>query len=136
MSEQILKAIIQLLAIVAKEDDLTKDDKKAIEDFLLESVSHEDAKRYMKLFKQLVDESIASAADEISRINEICDKINAEQTIQKKTIVILDLIELIAADKHISDRENELVYHISDRLNIDKKRTDLIKALSKTKKSL
>lgn len=128
MSEQILKAIIQLLAIVAKEDDLTKDEKQAIEDFLLESVSHEDAKRYMKLFKQLVDESIASAADEISRINKICDEINAEQTIQKKTIIILDLIELIAADKHISDRENELVYHISDRLNIEKKRTDLIKA--------
>ncbi len=128
MSEQILKAIIQLLAIVAKEDDLTKDEKRAIEDFLLESVSHEDAKRYMKFFKKLVDESIASAADEISRINKICDQINAEQTIQKKTIIILDLIELIAADKHISDRENELVYHISDRLNIDKKRTDLIKA--------
>ena len=42
MSEQILKAIIQLLAIVAKEDDLTKDEKRAIEEFLLESVSHED----------------------------------------------------------------------------------------------
>lgn len=128
MSEQILKAIIQLLAIVAKEDDLTTDEKRAIEDFLLESVSHEDAKRYMKLFNQLVDDSIASAADEISRINKICDEINADQTIQKKTIIILDLIELIAADKHISDRENELVYHISERLNIDRKRTDLIKA--------
>ena len=128
MSEQILKAIIQLLAIVAKEDDLTKDEKRAIEDFLLESVSHEDAKRYMKLFKQLVDESIASAADEITRIDTICDKINSEQTVQQKTIIILDLIELIAADKHISARENELVYHISDRLNLERKRTDLIKA--------
>lgn len=128
MSEQILKAIIQLLAIVAKEDDLTQDEKRAIEDFLLESVSNEDARRYMKLFKQLVDESIASASDEISRINVICDKINSEQTIQQKTIIILDLIELIAADKHISDREDELVYHISERLNIERKRTDLIKA--------
>lgn len=128
MSEQILKAIIQLLAIVAKEDDLTTDEKKAIEDFLLESVSDEDANHYMALFNQLVEESMASNADEISRINQVCDQINAEQTIQKKTIIILDLIELMAADKHISDRENELVYHISDRLNIDKKRTDLIKA--------
>lgn len=128
MSEQILKAIIQLLAIVAKEDDLTKDEKKAIESFLLESLSKEDAKKYLKLFEKLVYGSNLSNDEEIEKINGICDQINKEQTIQKKIIIVLDLIELIAADGHISERENELVYHIADKLNIEKKKTDLIKA--------
>ncbi len=128
MSEQILKAIIQLLAIVAKEDDLTKDEIAAIQDFLSESLSNDDAKRYMRYFKELAKDDGSSKQQEHQRIDKVCEQINREQPIQQKIIIVLDLIELIAADGHVSTRENELVYYISEKLNIDKKRTDLIKA--------
>jgi len=128
MSEQILKAIIQLLAIVAKEDDITKDEIAAIRDFLSESLSDDDARRYLILFKELAKKQTLSQQEEHDQIDKVCQEINQNQPIQQKIIVVLDLIELIAADGHISKRENELVYYIADKLNIDKKRTDLIKA--------
>ena len=37
MSEQLLRVIIHLLAIVAKEDDVTEDERIAIQDFLLDN---------------------------------------------------------------------------------------------------
>ncbi len=128
MSEQILKAIIQLLAIVAKEDDLTKDEISAIEEFLAESLSFDDARKYLKLFKELVEVSPGTQAEEYRRIDEVCFEINRDQPLQQKILIVLDLIELIAADGHISVRENELVYYISEKLNIEKKRIDLIRA--------
>ena len=128
MSEQILRAILQLLAIVAKEDDLTQDEISAIEGFLNETLSQEDARKYLKYFKKLADSTQLSDEAEHDAITKVCDKINHAQPIQQKVIIVLDLIELIAADGHISERENELVYFISEKLNIDKKRTDLIRA--------
>ena len=128
MSEQILKAIIQLLAIVAKEDDITKDEISAIRDFLNESLSADDAKRYLILFKELAKKQSLTDKQEYAQIDKVCNEINRDQPIQQKIIIILDLIELIAADGHISKRENELVYYIAGKLNIDQKRTDLIKA--------
>ena len=128
MSEQILKAILQLLAIVAKEDDLTNDEQKAIRGFLKETLSQADASQYMKLFGQFVGESIASMQQEIEQINQICHRINQEQTAQKKMVVVFNLIQLIAADGYISERESELVYHIAEKLNVEKRQTDLIRA--------
>ncbi|MBV6643825.1 MAG: ATP-binding cassette domain-containing protein [Cyclobacteriaceae bacterium] len=128
MSEEILRAIIQLLAIVAKEDDVTLDEKASIENFLLESLTKEDTKKYLTLFEEWASTSTEDPELELKRINSICAQINANQTSQQKIVVILNLLELIAADGQISQRESELVYHMSEQLHVPKKLTDLIKA--------
>jgi ABC-type multidrug transport system ATPase subunit len=58
----------------------------------------------------------------------ICNQINQSQTNPQKTVIILKLVELIAADGKVSDRENELLYYITQGLNINVKIADLIKA--------
>ena len=50
MSEQLLKAIIELLAIVAIEDDVTEDERLSVENFLLQNLNKEETKKYMSLF--------------------------------------------------------------------------------------
>jgi len=127
MSEKLLKAIIQLLAIVAKEDQVTSDERASIEKFLLESLNSEEAKRYLALFDVIVSQSTI-VFDEKQEIKRITDQINKELTKQQKVVVILDLLELIIADGRISKRENELVYLIARSINIPKEITDHLKS--------
>ncbi len=127
MSEDILKAIIQLLTIVAKEDDVTLDEKATVLNFLMENLSQNDANRYYRFFENIILEDDTSAEDQESQIDKICKRINNSQTNQQKIVIILKLMELIAADGTVSKRENELLYHISETLHINTKITDLIK---------
>jgi ABC-type multidrug transport system ATPase subunit/tellurite resistance protein len=128
MSEEVLNAIVQLLAIVAKEDEVTLDERASIHNFLMESLSSEEAKKYMKLFDRLSNEESGDKNAENNKIVELCNQINTDQTAQQKIAIILNLITLIAADGEVSAREKELLYFISSQIHISKKVTDLIKA--------
>jgi len=127
MSEEILSAILKLLAIVAKEDELTQDEKKSVEHFLHGRLNSEAAQKYYRLFEDFTkDQQYVSNED--LQIKDTCDQINHEQTAQQKTIILLELIALIAADGMVSQRENELLYFISEQIHIERSITDLIKA--------
>lgn len=131
MSEQLLKAIIHLLAIVAIEDDVTADERASIEGFLLEKLSKADTEKYMKLFDQLIaslESKIQKGFDERAEITQLTSKINNELTQQQKIVVILELVELIIADGEISERENQLVYFIGESFNFSSVVIDHIKA--------
>lgn len=131
MSEQLLKAIIHLLAIVAIEDDVTEDEKASVEGFLLEKLSKADTIKYMKLFDEVVaslEKKMENNFDERAEITALTSKINNELTQQQKIVVILELVELILADGEISDRENELVYFIGEAFNFSSIVIDHIKA--------
>ncbi len=127
MSEEILNAIINLLAIVAREDQVTIDERASIEHFLRNNLNEQTALTYLKLFDQIASDQ-SSTVSEHEKIKEICFKINHEQTAQQKVVIILNLIVLIAADGRVSNREKDLLYLISEEINISSKITDLIKA--------
>ena len=136
MSEQLLKAIIHLLAIVAKEDDVTEDERSAIEDFLLENLSKDESLKYMQLFDQLT--SHMSGDREVSfgeqkEITILAKQVNQELTQQQKIVVILKVLEVIMADGEISDRELELLHLIGESFNFSTKAVDHIKAFVITK---
>ncbi|MEQ9166663.1 MAG: hypothetical protein RLO12_10425, partial [Fulvivirga sp.] len=75
MSEPFLKAIIQLFAIVAKEDEVTKQEREQIEAFLLEHLNKNAVARYLKEFDTYCDtitvSSTFSADEEHKRISDI-----------------------------------------------------------------
>ncbi|MEQ8475327.1 ATP-binding cassette domain-containing protein [Fulvivirga sp.] len=122
MSEPLLKAIIQLFAIVAKEDEVTKQEREQIEAFLLEHLNKNAVARYLKEFDTYCDtitvSSTFSADEEHKRISDICSHINAELTQKQKVVIILELMGIILADGHISNREEELVKYIGEAFNV------------------
>lgn len=130
MSEPLLKAIIQLFAIVAKEDDVTQQERDQIEAFLLENLNRNAVDKYLKDFDVYSDSIIISknvdVEEEQKRIDKICGKINQELTQKQKVVIILELMAIILADGHISEREKELVHAIGNAFNVDKKEIDLI----------
>ncbi|UXP31071.1 ATP-binding cassette domain-containing protein [Reichenbachiella agarivorans] len=117
MSEQLLRAIIHLLAIVAKEDDVTEDERRAIHEFLLENLNKDDSARYLKLFDEMTT-NMANGRNvtfsEEKEISILAQQVNQELTQQQKIVVILKVIELIVADGEVSDRETIILNQIGE----------------------
>lgn len=143
MSEQLLKAIIRLFAILARVDGITFEEINSIKNFLLSRLNIEAATQYFKLFNSIVDE-YDKEADQISperkkdnearEIEKISHQINTELTHQQKIVLILDVITLTIADGKISSNEEKLVARIANAIKVDSAIIKFIKLFALAKK--
>lgn len=127
MSEKLLKAIIQLLVIVAKEEGVVEETEKAsVRDFLQENVSREDYASYLKVLDQYIEE-VSTGTDDKGEIQKLANDINQALTRPQKLVIMLRSMELIMADQKITDREKELLYFLGECFFFDKSVVDGIK---------
>lgn len=131
MSEELLKAIIQLFAIVAKER-ITDDERANIKDFLSLHLNQEGTRYYLNLFDEFVkanrkaagtelanvDDETAQFVDDWAHIMQISKKVNQALTMQQKAVIIIKIIELVYAEGHISERQENLIFYIGEALKI------------------
>ncbi|PIB34859.1 ABC transporter ATP-binding protein [Reichenbachiella sp. 5M10] len=141
MSEPLLKAIIHLLAIVAKEDDVTESERSAIQDFLLENLNQKDSTRYLTLFDEMttnMTEGRGVSFSEEREIELLANQVNQELTQQQKIVVILKVIELIVADGEVSERETHLLHQIGEDFHFSKTVVDQVMffVMSKTRTAM
>ncbi|MBS1556826.1 MAG: ATP-binding cassette domain-containing protein [Bacteroidetes bacterium] len=139
MSEPVLKAIIKLFALVAKEDTVTKQEREYIEVFLSDHLNQKSVQSQLHLF----DEYAQEASDKLGKIdqesiNKLCFEINQEVDHKQKTIVMLELMSLILADGSITEAEEHLAKSIGQAFNVASTDIDLIKTfiVSKTPESI
>ena len=125
MSEKVLKAILQLLALIAREDGVTEEEEQTVVHFLREEVSRQDIDTYLNLFRKYV--ILFDEQPNTDSLEKICERINREQSNNQKAIIIVRLMEMVIADGQVSSKENELIYEISKQLYFSDKITDLIK---------
>src|SRR5690349_298155 len=99
MSEELLKAIIQLFAIVARER-ITDDERTNIKEFLSLHLNQESTKYYLKLFDEYCKNNEIARAQEVnnldadtqqfvedwSKIMQIVKKVNQALTRQQKLV--------------------------------------------------
>ncbi len=131
MSEELLKAIVQLFAIVAKER-ITDDERANIKEFLSLHLNQEAIRYYLNLFDEFVkanrkvdasdignvDEETLQFVDDWARIMQISKKVNQALTTQQKAVLVVKIIELVFADGHISERQENLIFYIGEALKI------------------
>lgn len=133
MSEELLKAIIQLFAIVAKER-ITEDERANIKEFLGLHLNQELTRYYLNLFDEFcksvnrhegavlnIDEDTQQFVDDWSQIMQISKKVNQALTMQQKAVLVIKIIELVFADGNISERQENLIYYIGEALKIPQK---------------
>lgn len=136
MNEELLKLIVQLFAIVAKER-ITEDERSNLREFLLIHVSHDAIPFFIDAFDtqlQKSGEHEASDTDSVtaeyisdwSNILNICKVINESLTLQQKLVLLLKLIELMLQDDQISERQSNLIFYISESIHISHRETELI----------
>jgi len=140
MSEELLKAIIQLFAIVAKER-ITEDERSNIQEFLSIHLNRDAISYYLDLFDEYstdaplqeveiehADQETLEFIDEWAKIIAISKRINEGLSQQQKAVLLVKMIELLWADKEMSERQNNLIFYIGKAIKFDKKSVDSIKA--------
>jgi ABC-type multidrug transport system ATPase subunit/uncharacterized tellurite resistance protein B-like protein len=126
MSEPLLKAILRLFAVVAKEGDVTRQERDQIRVFLQEHLSHASVEPFLKFFDGITKNPQATAGD-VGKIKQLCHEINPELTQKQKLIIILELVSIIQADGHISETEETLVNSIGENFKISQAEIEAIK---------
>ena len=128
---------MRLFAVVAKEGDVTRQERDQIRIFLQEHLSHASVESYLNFFDEITKSPLAHVGDE-EKIRQLCREINPELTQKQKIIIILDLVSIIQADGNISETEEHLVNTIGDSFKINHTEIEAIKmfVLGKTASEL
>jgi ABC-type multidrug transport system ATPase subunit/uncharacterized tellurite resistance protein B-like protein len=141
MSEPLLKAILRLFAVVAKEDEVTRQEREQIKVFLEEHLSQSAVEPYLNFFDDYVKSLGTKAGDrtsELTAITELCREISPELTQKQKTVIVLEMISIIQADGSISEHEDTLVTAIGSHFKVTPAEIEAIKifVLAQQSKSL
>ncbi len=135
MSERILKALMQLFAIIARvEEDIEEGSTVAdggvriVELFLKQQLNQELVDEYITLYQEFLeahhskskrkDGSRKRTSVNSVKVLRICTQINEELTQKQKIIVLLRLIEFINANGAVRDQEEEFVVTVAETFNI------------------
>jgi len=133
MSEEILRALMQLFAIIAKvdKDGNTGSSKSIVESYLKQHLNTKGQEEYLKLFDEFV-RIYHYGTDEQTKNNKrissnsvkvlmICQQINTNLQQTQKVVVLLQLLEFIKNGYDISPKEKEFVETVSEVFNFNEK---------------
>lgn len=118
MSELILKAIIRLFAVVARQDGVTEQEREQIKTFLKEHLAQSMVGYYLSLFDEYTKPGAHSAESDSAALQRECEEINRGLTQKQKVIIVLELERIVLADEKISAREEELMHIICESFKV------------------
>lgn len=131
MSEQILRALMQLFAIIARVEPVNGNDenegRRIVRLFLKQQLSQKLVNKYMNVFHGFVEQHQPYSSERNERkrtslasvkVLRICTQINEELTQQQKFIVLLRLLEFIHTHDEVNAQELEFVSTVSETFNI------------------
>src|SRR5688572_11690333 len=131
MSEELLKAILHLFAIVARER-VTEAERTNIKEFLSLHLNRDATNYYLRLFDEFAassqidvrqdlsnfDPDTQQFVDDWAKIMQIVKQVNQALTMQQKVVLIVKIIELVFVDNEISERQGNLIFYIGQALKI------------------
>ena len=136
MSERILKALMQLFAIVAKIDVIEELDeivaadssKNIVEILLKQDLTSVLVVKYLKIFDEFIKERHGTKRAKDSKkkrtsvnsvkVLRICTQINEELEQRQKVIVLIRILEFIFADDLHTEKELAFAETVADTFNI------------------
>jgi ABC-type multidrug transport system ATPase subunit len=133
MSEQILKALMQLFAIIARPQSNRHDRRMVVESFLKRQLNAELVKEYLSVFDKFYSENQENLEEKLKsnkktasksvRVLVICTELNEELTLKQKVIVLVNLLEFVKSDipddSEITEQEMAFISTVSAIFNID-----------------
>lgn len=129
MSERILKALMQMFAIIARVNGVNDSGRFIVQSFLKQQLNQELVDQYLAIFDEFLEahHSVSKKKDGTAKrtslnsvkVLKICTQINAELTQVQKVVVLIRLIEFISSNEEINEQEMEFVITVSETFNID-----------------
>ncbi len=144
MSEEILKALTQLFAIITKQDGgVTEKERQFVIGFFQQELDQDSVKEYLELYDKFSGYSeegskekeaegtkkrkLTSVRDSVKTLG-LCKKINKTLTQKQKVVVLIKILELVGSDKNFTPQRMEIIDTISTVFNIVKDEYKLIES--------
>jgi ABC-type multidrug transport system ATPase subunit len=129
MSEEILKALTQLYAIITKQDGgVTEKERDFVISIFKEDLDQDSIQEYLTLYDEFVGygkeveepekKKLTSVKDSVKTL-AICRKINKTLTQKQKVVVLIKLLELVGADRNFTSQRIEIINTVSEVFNIN-----------------
>lgn len=136
MSEKILKALMELFAIIACPEGNDRDRRSVVLSFLSRQLNQELVKDYIRIFDYFYEKHLALniergnkriGADSV-KVLRICNDINKELAQKQKVIVLVQLFEFVKSNgNEISDQESAFINAVADSFYVPNDEYLLIK---------
>lgn len=128
MSERILRALMQMFAIIAKVDGVNNTGRAIVQSFLKQQLNQEQVDTYLGIFDEYLEahHQVSKKKDGTAKrtslnsvkVLKICTQINQELEQPQKVIVLIRLLEFIYSSNEISEQEYEFVITVAETFNI------------------
>jgi ABC-type multidrug transport system ATPase subunit/uncharacterized tellurite resistance protein B-like protein len=128
MSEEILKALMELFALVVKQDGgILLNEREYVSDFLSKQLTRESVDEYLALFDShagpLMERTPSKSHEAPSvrdsvKILSICKKINRTLNQEQKVVVMMRLYELINADRQFTLQRMNILNTVAEVFRI------------------
>jgi len=137
MSEEILKALTQLFAIISKQDDgVSENERQFVIRFFQQELDQDSVKEYVELYDQFSKSDdgknkLTSVKDSVKTLG-ICRKINKTLTQKQKVIVLIKILEMVGSDRNFSAQRMQIINTVSTVFNIGEDEYKMIEAFATT----
>src|ERR1700741_5217644 len=138
MSERILRALMQMFAIIAKVDGVNNTGRAIVQSFLKQQLNQEQVDTYLGIFDEYLEahHQVSKKKDGTAKrtslnsvkVLKICTQINQELEQPQKVIVLIRLLEFIYSSNEISEQEHEFVITVADTFNISNEEFNQLRA--------
>lgn len=128
MSEEILKALMELFALIVKQDGgMIPDEREYVTGFLNKQLSQETVSEYLALFDEHAGPVIEKSAEKTAtapsvrdsvKVLGICKKINRTLNQEQKVVVLVRLYELLNADRRFTPQRINIINTVAEVFRI------------------
>jgi ABC-type multidrug transport system ATPase subunit len=135
MSEEILRALMQLFAIIAKQDDgSTEKQREFVKAFLESQLNQQKVIEYLNDYDEKIGGTgeqkdqggkLTSVKDSV-RTLAICRKINKTLTQKQKTVVLIRLFEMLMSEQLFTEQRMGIIRTVATVFNIYPEEVELI----------
>jgi len=140
MSEEILKALMQLFGLIAKQDGgVESNETEYVKIFLRQQLNTEAVHEYYSLFLKHAEVKgkkdgdndgkmkLTSMKDSV-KVLGICKKINRKLNKEQKVVVLVRLYELVNADRKFTEQRMAIINTVADVFKLPKAEVESIEA--------
>jgi len=128
MSEEILKALMELFALIVKQDGgMLINEREYVSGFLNKQLTRDTVEEYLALFDEHsgpiikhsdVKESLPPSVKDSVKILGICKKINRTLNQEQKVVVLMRLYELVNADRQYTLQRMNIINTVAEVFKI------------------
>ncbi len=136
MSERILKALMQMFALLANPVSSQNGRLAIVESFLKQQLNTELVKEYLKIYDDFYEKyqkrNTKSKRRKIISVSAvkiltICTLLNEELTQKEKIIVLIRILEFVNSDGVLHEQEEEFIEVVAESFNVSKQEFEALK---------